>query len=170
MIFAHLWEGPSEILTQFKPSSKEGPRRRHDELYYRSVDLWVKIQNWRLKLTQTERGNARGGQNKMAAVFTHFLIQKSTHLSTTEMANWPTNLREGYNSRNLRQTFMRRSPASKQSMTKHEKLPASRRWIGCKASLILILPRGWTKGRLNIATSGQNSRPAAAVGGIFTQR
>ena len=36
----------------------------------------------RVKLAQTERGNARGERNKMAAVFTHFLTQKYTPLST----------------------------------------------------------------------------------------
>ena len=46
----------------------------------RCVNLWVKIWNLRLKFAKTERGNARGERNKMAAVFTHFLTQKYTGL------------------------------------------------------------------------------------------
>ena len=36
----------------------------------------------RLKFAKTERGNARGERNKMAAIFTDLLTQKYTHLST----------------------------------------------------------------------------------------
>ena len=46
-----------------------------------------------MKFAQTERGNARGEQNYMAAVFTHFLTQKYTPLSirtTDPVKNQPT--------------------------------------------------------------------------------
>ena len=37
--------------------------------------------NFAREIAQTERGNARGERNKVAAVFTHFLTQKYTPLS-----------------------------------------------------------------------------------------
>ena len=40
-----------------------------------------KIWNLRLKLERTVGAIPRGERNKMAVVFTHFLTQKSTHLS-----------------------------------------------------------------------------------------